>query len=112
MDWPTWTAHAWPALARGQRVLIPPELPHPRASGWRIPRTALRVGQVCDWVQSMPDGSRLHVHEFPDGRLVCHRDRFDPARGALHALAHVATETPAGRAVAVGLAARAAWWLL
>lgn len=112
ISWPSWLAAAWPSLVRGAHVALPPELPHPRAMGWRIPRAAVKVGQVTDWVQSLPDGSRLHVHEFPDGRLVCHRDRWDPSRGALHAVAHVLGETPTGRVAAVAGVARAAWWLL
>jgi hypothetical protein len=53
---------------------------------------------------SCSDGSRIHVHEFPDGRLVAHRDRYDPDAGFGHAVAHLLTETFVGPLVAVGIA--------
>jgi hypothetical protein len=56
---------------------------------------------MADWVAPLSDGSRLHLHEMPDGHLVAHRDRFDPGRGPLAAGAHVLTETRVGSALSV-----------
>jgi hypothetical protein len=61
------------------------------------------VGQIADWTVSLDDGSRVHVHEYPDGSLVVHRDALDPARGPLRALGHVACETTLGRWTLLGL---------
>ena len=101
--WSTFLHHALPALRQGKSVDVS-TLPHPRAEGWLVPKTAMRVGQLHDWVQALPDGSRLHVHEFSSGRRLVHRDRWNPARSPVHALVHVATETAVGR-TATGLAA-------
>ncbi len=49
----------------------------------------------------MDDGSRVHVHEFPDGRRFVHRDRHDPDQGFGHMLAHLFTETWVGPAAVV-----------
>jgi hypothetical protein len=67
-----------------------------------------RHGQVEDWVCPMPDGSRMHAHVMPDGRVFVHRDRFDPDRSTFHRAAHVVLETKAGQ---LGLALTAARWL-
>jgi hypothetical protein len=110
-----WLSSVWPALVRGQHVPVPPEL---AGAVRQLPRpfVSAPAGQAQNYVQSLADGSRLHVHEFPGGRMVAHRDRIDPARSPLHAVAHVLTETPTGRVVAGGAAlaatARALWPLL
>lgn len=104
-----WLATAWPALLRGRRVVVPPDVD---LVGWRIPRASDGVGQSVDLVRPLSDGSRIHVHVFPNGARVAHRDRIDPGRGPIHAVAHVALETSTGRAVGLALLARTAWRLL
>jgi len=99
--WRAWVLALWPSLVVGGRAVVPDALPHPRDAGFRRPRLAERVGQVADWVHPLSDGSRLHVHEFVDGRLVLHRDRFDP-RG-LSAVVHWFAESRKGRSLAVYL---------
>lgn len=82
-------------------MLVPSSLPHPSAGGFHLISPAMPDGQVGDWGLSLDDGSRIHLHEFADGRLIAHRDVFDPDRGIGHAIAHVIAETPLGAAVAV-----------
>lgn len=97
MNWMTWLQAAWPALARGQRVEVPRFLPHPGRSGFERPPLAEPAGQVADWVVSVTDGSRVHLHEFADGTLVAHRDETDPKRGVAEAMWHWATESTTGQ---------------
>ena len=106
MSWDAFHAAAWPALVRGQRVLVPPALSHPSTAGYTQPRFAAPAGQIRNWVRSFADGSRVHIHELAGGRMIVHRDKIDPARGAIATIAHVATETTTGRVVsgAVGFA--------
>ena len=105
ITWDEWLSGVWSALLAGQHITVPTDLPHPETTGFHTPRMALKVGQIADWVMSCPnDGSRVHLHEFADGRLVAHRDCTDPGRSPIHAMWHVATETPTGRRVAKMLA--------
>lgn len=107
MKWQTWLANVWPALVAGQQVEVPTQLPHPSKVGFEKCKRAEPCGQVADWVFSVDDGARLHVHEFADGRLVVHRDRIDPALSAGHAVWHWLREARSGKSVA-GVAAGAA----
>ena len=76
----------------------------PPGEGWRAPPFALDVGQVEDWVRSLPPGGgREHWQAWPDGRTATHRDRYDPARGPAEAVAHVLVETPTGAILATVL---------
>jgi hypothetical protein len=97
--WCGWLASAWPRLASGEHVSVPPVLPHPSVMGFEHPPMAEPAGQVTDWVLSLSDGSRLHVHEYAGNKLIAHRDRVDPKRGPLHAAWHWATESTSGRVV-------------
>jgi hypothetical protein len=71
---------------------------------WRL--SALPVE---DWALSLEDEGRLHLWLMPDGRWIMHRDFTDPARGPIHGLVHLMTETRIGPtlvllgAVAVGV---------
>lgn len=96
--WTAWLQRASTALSRGHKVRVPAWLPHPAAVGFAALEFAEDHGQERDWIAPQPDGSRLHAHEYADGTLVLHRDRYDPGAGALEALVHVATETKLGRA--------------
>lgn len=107
MSWSGFVQAAWPQLTAGGRVLVPSALLHPKWSGFEVPPVAEPVGQSADWVLSLVDGSRLHVHEYANGSLVLHRDETDPKRGPLHAVWHWATESRSGRFV-FGTAAVAA----
>ena len=103
--WDRWLLVAWPALVGRRRIRLPAFLPHPRAVGFTEPALADPAGQVRDFVRSLPDGSRLHVHEMKGGALVLHRDRTDPARGAGAAAWHWASEAGSARvALAAALA--------
>lgn len=107
MFWNQWLAASWADLHRGSRVSVPTWLPHPRWSGFETPPLAEPAGQTADWVRSLSDGSRLHIHEFADGRMVAHRDPTDPKRGPLHAVWHWATESTSGRLAVLALSALA-----
>jgi hypothetical protein len=115
VSWQTWLAHAWPTLHAGREVAVPGEL-RGVVSALPVPRIAANVGQSANHVLSLSDGSRIHVHVFANGAMRAHRDRTDPARSPLHAVWHIATETPVGRGAAksavVGLALRTAARLL
>ena len=105
MSWDGLIANAWPHLVAGRQIEVPPGFPHPRWSGFEAPFLAEPVGQSFDWVKSYADGSRIHVHEFSNGKLVVHRDATDPSVSPFHALWHWVTESTSGMVFAVSAAA-------
>ena len=105
MNWDGLIASAWPHLVAGRQIEAPPGLPHPRWSGFESPLLAEPVGQSFDWVKSYADGSRIHVHEFSNGRLVVHRGATDPSVSPVHALWHWVTESTSGKVFAATAAA-------
>jgi hypothetical protein len=98
--WRDWLP--WAELAAGQKIEAPRTLPHPKEAGFRYTRWGRGVGQKADWVHPLPDHSRLHAHEFADGRIVVHRDILDPGRGPGTATVHWLNECPEGN-VLMGL---------
>ncbi|NMO14140.1 hypothetical protein HPC49_22035 [Pyxidicoccus fallax] len=54
-----------------------------------------------DWVLSLNDGSRIHLHQQANGIFIAHRDVTDPKRGLLPALWHWVTESKSGKVAAV-----------
>lgn len=104
--WLEWLDDNLRRLSRRARLQAPSWLPHPAEAGFAESSIAEPHGQARDWVLSLSDGSRVHVHEHEDGRLVVHRDRYDPSAGPLRAVAHFLIETRAGKAtLAVGAVA-------
>jgi len=97
--WERWLNINHAKLLRGETLPWPPSLPHPLHLGFKKIRMAEKVGQKRDWVLSQADGSRIHIHDYGEGRMQVHRDRYDPARGILHGLAHWFTEAAGGRLV-------------
>lgn len=97
-EWQDFMSAAWPSLIRKGRVCVPAGLPHPSLAGFERPWLAEPAGQVADWTYSLPDGSRLHAHEYEDGGLVVHRDALDPNQGIARAAGHLVSETSLGRA--------------
>lgn len=97
--WNAFITSNWDRLAAGQKVNVPAGLVHPRAGGFEALDFAEPVGQARDWAYSWSDGSRLHIHEHADGRMVAHRDRYDPKQGIVSAVMHIATETTTGLVV-------------
>jgi hypothetical protein len=82
------------------------EMPEWRPDLFRKPEAAWPVGQCDDFVVSFCDGSRLHVQRFVDRGLRWlrfHRDRWDPACGPGHTLAHLTFETPLGPVAGLGV---------
>jgi hypothetical protein len=102
--WVSWIHQYWQHLASGSKIQAPRWLPAPADAGFTLIEIAHPAGQARDWGLSMADGSRIHVHEYADGRRVVHRDAYDPNRGLGHTLAHLMQETPYG-ILAVGIGA-------
>lgn len=97
--WRAWLASLHPNLGPDARVRVPAHLAHPSRVGFARAYWTKHVGQVADWVASIPDGSRLHVHELADGRLYLHRDRHDPTNGPVKLVRHIVEETSEGPAL-------------
>jgi hypothetical protein len=93
-QWMDWIQGHWPGLLAGAKIQAPYGFSSPNAAGFTLLPVAHPVGQSRDWSLSMSDGSRIHVHEFPDGRYVTHRDKHDPAQGFERSVAHLMQETP------------------
>jgi len=93
-QWQSWINHNWQSLVGGVKLEMPRWMTPSTEAGFTLLPVAHPVGQARDWGLSMPDGSRIHVHEYPDGRFVTHRDKFDPARGFQSSVAHLMQETP------------------
>ncbi|MCA9559848.1 MAG: hypothetical protein KC583_14970 [Myxococcales bacterium] len=98
-----WITQVWTDLVRRKQVRVPAHLGHPRHAGFNRPPLAEPVGQIDDWVLPLRGGSRVHIHEFANGRLIAHLDRIDPERGPVQALAHWLTETRSGAVAITGV---------
>lgn len=98
-EWMALIQANWDRLVVGGRICAPYWYPNPVDAGFSRPWITEDRGQLVDWTLSMSDGSRIHVHEYPDGGFVVHRDEIDPARGILPAGWHLLTETRAGSLV-------------
>ena len=100
----------WAALANGETLAYKGTL-----EDWGRPVAASPGLHVADYVFPLVDGSRLHARVYENGDIWVHRDRFDPGKGPLHAIAHLATEAPMGKiaigaiGTIVGAAAVAIW---
>jgi hypothetical protein len=109
MNWEQWNWERWigqhrDTLASGAKIEVPWHFGPLTHAGFRQTSLASQQGQASDWSLSRPDGSRIHVHVYRDGRRVAHRDKFDPDRGIGPALAHLALDTPfVAIALVVGL---------
>ena len=96
MTWHLWIRDNWNALTTGAKLEAPQWLPAPAHSGFAAQPFASPEGQAADWTLSLNDRSRIHVHEYKDGRRVVHRDKHDPDQGLGDMIAHLVTETPLG----------------
>jgi hypothetical protein len=109
MNWERWNweqllGQQRDALASGTKIVVPRHFGPLANAGFRPTSLASQEGQASDWALSRPDGSRIHVHVYKDGRRVAHRDKFDPDRGIGPALAHLTLDTPyVAIALVVGL---------
>lgn len=83
----------WNSLREGKHLVLPKNFPSPQLLGFEAPPMALAVGQIRDWVLSLSDGSRLHIHEFPNAERKIHLDRYDPKRGVVQGITHFLIET-------------------
>lgn len=93
MSWNSWIRSTLLKSPSGRKLPVPAWLPHPRAAGFKQLELSQPAGQCRDWAIGLTDGSRVHVHEMPDGRLLAHRDQWDPARGGSFTIKHLVFET-------------------
>jgi hypothetical protein len=93
-QWLSWIRQNWPGLEAGERIEAPRAFVPPSQCGFVAQPFASPEGQTADWTLSIGDQSRVHIHEFADGRRVVHRDKHDPDQGILSMLAHLTFETP------------------
>lgn len=108
MNWNDWVFSNWGALRKGAKIEAPWWLGSPSAAGFRAIKSAAYEGQTADWALAINDRSRIHVHEYADGRRVVHRDAHDPDRGLTDMVAHLAFDTPAG---VIALALGVVWMI-
>lgn len=94
--WMSWVSQNWQRLLNGEKIPAPAWLAAPGVAGFEVIEIAHPVGQARDWGLSLSDDSRIHVHEYADGRRVVHRDVHNPKRGLGPMLAHLMQETPYG----------------
>jgi hypothetical protein len=95
--WMMWIGENWDELEARKKLTVPSWFPHPATVGFKQESITTPAGQCRDWVLPLSDESRIHVHEFEDGRLVAHRDKYDPNSSPLNAIAHFVHETEIGR---------------
>ena len=107
--WNAWLTHVEPTLRSGLEVIVPGGMPAPARAGFQQNAMAEPWGQSADWTCSLPDGSRLHLHELPHGTLIAHIDAIDPKRGPVRAVIHWSTESASGRAALFSLSL---WFVL
>ena len=95
--WESWYEKNHTDLFKGHKVKVEENLIHPREiSEFKKLLFADDVGQAKDWAISIHNGSRLHIHEYSDGQLVGHLDKYDPGKSIFHAVTHWATESKSG----------------
>lgn len=102
-SWSAWLSQVWPDLEQHGRLPAPRELPPLAASGFSLSSWAEPCGQTCDWALSLPDESRIHIHEYADGSRVVHRDQYDPNAGLGSSAKHFVFETVTGRFLTLGV---------
>ncbi len=98
--WSSWFEQNWWALCAGNNLVIPAWLPHPSTAGFKRLELAGPAGQVADWSLPLMDESRVHIHEYENGAMLAHRDKHDPERGPVKAVAHFFTDTTLGKVTA------------
>lgn len=98
--WWLWTSSNWARLVNGESLFVPTWLSHPKDAGFTLTPWADSVGQRENWVLSLEDRSRLHIHVF-DGYAMLHRDRWDPARGPVELVMHGLFESKTVQRLAV-----------
>ena len=100
--WNRWLRDAWADLESGKQIDVPAALARPASVGFREGDVAEPAGQCRDWILSLEDGSRLHVHEYKTGLMRLHRDRWDPDRSLGHLAKHMLFETTGGQIAVAG----------
>ena len=108
-----WILKNWETLQKGKEIVVPSELVHHlQEAGFRETLLAEPHEQIRDWSIKLTDESRIHVHEFPDGKFIAHRDSTDPDLSVLHALWHWFTESTSGKIALSVLIAFGIRWIV
>jgi hypothetical protein len=94
--WMAWITQHWQRFVNGEKIDAPIWFAPPADAGFEVIEIAHPVGQTRDWGLPLSDDSRIHVHEYANGRRVVHRDVHNPKRGLGPMLAHLMQETPYG----------------
>lgn len=101
--WIDWIRNNFFRFVNGEWLQVPEYLPHPEYAGFAQIGIAENHGQINNYAVSFADGSRLHIHEYQDGRLVAHRDKYDPDKGVINTALHFFTETNVGKVAGICL---------
>jgi hypothetical protein len=101
--WVNWVRDNFSRLIKKEWLEVPEYLPHPLQAGFYQLSIAENYCQINNYAISLSDGSRLHVHEYKDGRLIIHRDKYDPDKGIVDTTLHFFTETNIGKTVGIGI---------
>ena len=102
MEWVAWIGENWLALEKGSKIEAPWWLVPLAQAGFRRTECASPEGRAAHWTLALDDRSRIHVHEYPDGRRVVHRDKHNPEAGPADMIAHLMFDTPWGIVAVVG----------
>jgi hypothetical protein len=99
----------WGRLVRHEKISIPSwqiESPESRPDLFSQPNGAWPVGQYCDHVWRLGDGSRIHAQCVSVGgqpMIRLHRDQYDPDHSFEHLVLHGLVETPIGPILGLAL---------
>lgn len=80
-------------LQAGEHIALPLWVNNLTQLGFKEVFISQPAGQIKDYVLSLKNGSRLHVHEFQDGSRKVHLDKHDPDKNAESLWKHLLEET-------------------
>jgi len=80
-------------LQEGEHIALPVWMNNLVLFGFKEVFISQPAGQIKDYVLSLKNGSRLHVHEFEDGSRKIHLDKHDPDKNAESMWRHLLEET-------------------
>lgn len=80
-------------LEAGEHIALPFWVNNLTQLGFKEVFISQPVGQIKDYVLSLKNGSRLHIHEFKDGSRKIHLDKYDPDKSVESLWKHLIEET-------------------
>lgn len=97
--WLSWVNNNYNYFLNGcnYELEVPRYLPHPLNSEFKEINIAENVGQAHNYGLSLSDSSRIHIHEYPNGALIAHRDNYDPDASVISKALHLVTESPTAK---------------